>query len=202
MRNTKWKHTHYQQRHQYHSIQNILDRCGIPCLVLRFPCGEKETPTPPEARPKRKQKKREVKPGWTHFLEVAAQLTDSTHLLPGVSVPVKNNPRPIQDVRSIVKRTQRTPIQRAGYSSGRLGSPVCLFSTWVCRQNVAEFRWLDSHSWLHSGAVRPGPHWLWGLADSSQQPDRPHVGSGIGVPFWYSAAVPSGSRWWVTAAAA
>lgn len=49
--------------------------------------------TPPEARLKRKQKKREVKPGWTHFLEVAAQLTDSTHLLPGVSVAVKNNPR-------------------------------------------------------------------------------------------------------------
>lgn len=81
-------------------------------------------------------------------------------------------------------------------------TPVCLFSTWVRWQDVAEFRWLDSHPWLHTGPVHRRPHSLWGLTDTTRLPNRPYVGSGVGVPFWYSAAVSSGSRWWVTPPAA
>lgn len=51
-------------------------------------------------------------------MEVASQLTDSTHLLPVVSVAVKNNLHR-DNVRNIVKGILETPNQRAGYSSGQ-----------------------------------------------------------------------------------
>lgn len=80
---------------------------------------------------------------------------------------------------------------------------LCLFPTWVCWQDVAEFRRLDLRPWCqHTGAVRCSARYLWGLAVANRLPNRPHFGSGVGVPFWYTAAVSSGGRWWVTPPAA
>lgn len=75
--------------------------------------------------------------------------------------------------------------------NGVLTSPN---TAWGCWWNVAELRRVD-YSHPTAGPVLIYP-WLWGL--TNWLPYRLDVGTGISLPFWYSAAVSSWGRWWVT----
>lgn len=104
----------------------------------------------------------------------------------------KNNPD--KDVRGTVKRAAIIQLGTEGDQQG-VGLVSSLFSSCVCRWDVAEFRWLDSHfSGLQGGSVRRRSVTLWGLVAETRLPDRPHVGTGVGVPFWDSAALSTRSR--------
>lgn len=103
----------------------------------------------------------------------------------------KNSPP--EDVRGRVKRAAIIQLGTEGHQQG-VGL-VSLFSSCVCRWDVAEFRWLDSHfSGLQRGSVRRLPDTLWGLVVETRLSDRPHVGAGVGVPLRDSAALPTRSR--------
>lgn len=104
----------------------------------------------------------------------------------------KNNPD--KDVRGTVKRAAIIQLGTEGDQQG-VGLVSSLFSSCVCRWDVAEFRWLDSHfSGLQGGSVRRRSVTLWGLIAETGLPDRPHVGTGVSVPFWDSAALSTRSR--------